>query len=120
MQSLWTTDKKEDQEKITGQEDVITQWTYYLEQYKTNQSESKNYENWQTVMQLAPVTIFADHLATWAQQGQIEQLTIISGPLGQLPWESLSSLENLLAREISVAHWQAMKAPPPLASPLSL
>jgi CHAT domain-containing protein len=48
----------------------------------------------------------AHHLAEIAQFHKITQLTIIfPAPLGQLPWEALPALENLLVREISLNHW---------------
>ena len=48
----------------------------------------------------------AHYLARIARYNQITQLTIIfPAPLGQLPWEALPALKNLLVREISLTHW---------------
>jgi hypothetical protein len=74
---------------------VINQWTRYFEDHKRgSRGISGNNPNWEKVMQTEPV----------------QQLTIIfPTPLGQLPWEILPQLENILVREISLGHW--LKSP---------
>jgi CHAT domain-containing protein len=62
------------------------------------------------MMQSVPVQTLAKTLADWANTADLKQLTIIwPAPLGQLPWETLLNLEALLAREISIGHWLAVK-----------
>ncbi len=48
----------------------------------------------------------AEYLAETAKQRNITQLiTIFPAPLGQLPWEALPALENLLIRAVSISQW---------------
>jgi CHAT domain-containing protein len=62
------------------------------------------------MMESPPVKALAKTLADRANTAQLKQLTVIwPAPLGQLPWETLSNLEALLAREISIGHWLAVK-----------
>jgi hypothetical protein len=97
-----------------GDNSVIAQWQQFVNNYKNNRWETRGYENWAEIMQQPAITTFADQLATWAQANQREQLTVIfPAPLGQLAWESLPSLENLLIREISLAHWLTTKTHSP-------
>jgi hypothetical protein len=93
----------------TSNDSVINQWTRYFEDHKRgNRGISGNNENWEKVMQTEPVQKLADTLKQWA--AQLQQITIIfPAPLGQLPWEILPQLENILVREISLGHW--LKSP---------
>ncbi len=88
-----------------SKDSVINQWTINFEQHKRNTGGiSGNNPNWEKVMQTEPVQKLADTLKQWA--AQLEQITIIfPAPLAQLPWEILPQLENILVREINLAHW---------------
>jgi hypothetical protein len=97
-----------------GDNSVIAQWQQFVNNYKNNRWETRGYENWGQLMQQPAITTFADQLVSWAQANQRERLTVIfPAPLGQLAWESLPSLENLLVREISLAHWLTTKTHSP-------
>jgi tetratricopeptide (TPR) repeat protein len=94
----------------TSADGLMKQWAYGLNLLRTEEKhedwEKLLQKVWEQVMQSAPVTQLANTLNHWATQQQLEQLTVIfPAPLGQLPWETLEPLEELLVREVSLAHW---------------
>jgi len=98
-QHLWAT------ETPTG---IISQWISEIEVLKKTAKDSKVTEtpDLKTVLKSTPVISFATTLQQWATNQQLNQLTVIfPAPLGQLPWETLPQLENILGREISIGHW---------------
>ena len=98
-QHLWAT------ETPTG---IISQWISEIEVLKKTAKDSKVTEtpDLKTVLKSTPVISFATTLQQWATNQQLTQLTVIfPAPLGQLPWETLPQLENILGREISIGHW---------------
>ena len=98
------------QSNWTSADGLMKQWADGLNLLRS-QKKPKDWDKllqkaWEEVMQSAPVTQLANTLNHWATQQQLEQLTIIfPAPLGQLPWETLEPLEELLVREVSLAHW---------------
>jgi hypothetical protein len=64
------------------------------------------------IMTSPPVTSMANRLRQWADSSQITQLTVIfPAPLGQLPWEMLEPVADLLVRTVSVAKRYTSHAP---------
>jgi CHAT domain-containing protein len=105
-QHLWAT------ETPTG---IISQWISEIEVLKKTAQDSKVTEtpDLETVLKSNPVISFATVLQQWATNQQLTQLTVIfPAPLGQLPWETLPQLENILVREISIGHWYEHRTAP--------
>jgi tetratricopeptide (TPR) repeat protein len=91
---------------------VIAQWTLglqVLQELEKNWLEDgvpKEIQNWTSVIESEQMQTFANTLTDWAMEQQLKQLTVIfPASLGQLPWEAVEQLEDLLVREVSVNHW---------------
>jgi hypothetical protein len=93
---------------------LITTWIRGVEHLRKSgvRGVVSQSQDWQTVIASTPVTRLAKTLSEWASAQSLAQLTVIfPAPLGQLPWEALEPLENLLVREISIGHWLQTKSP---------
>jgi len=86
-------------------EDSLTDWKQRYQQGEGTKIITQGL-HWNTVINSIHLQVISNCLNRWANQQAIEQVTVIfPASLGQLPWETLSTLEPLLVREISVTHW---------------
>lgn len=105
---------------------LLEQWAQGLSdwqmQYQASQESGQAHPSphWDTVLNSRQMQIVANCLTRWAQQQNLNQITlIVPAWLAQLPWEALPELETLLVREISITHWFQSRSPAPL-SPTSI
>jgi CHAT domain-containing protein len=86
-------------------EESLTDWKQRYQQGEGTKIITQGL-HWNTVINSVHLQVINNCLNRWANQQAIEQITIIfPASLGQLPWETLATLEPLLVREISVTHW---------------
>ena len=100
---------------------LLEQWMQGLSnwqmQYQAGQEPVKANpsSHWDTVLNSRQMKIVANCLTRWAQQQNLQQITLIFPAwLAQLPWEALPELETFLVREISITHWFQSRSRSPL------
>ena len=105
------------------QESVLAPWAQWLEGIKLEErarvwrkpgipapAAPTQAEAWETILGREPVRRFAETLANWAREANIERLIVLlPAPLAQLPWESLPDSPlppGWLVRAVSLTHWR--------------